>query len=276
MTQPTKYNVLLVGCGKMGTAMIHGWMGADLLKRATILDPEEIHDSLMIFQSLFHVKQAADIDFSDIDMVTLAVKPQIMTLVCEGLNRVIPDSLKPTLPILSIAAGKDTPYFKTLFGEQTPVIRAMPNTPAAIGRGVSALYATPNVTPAQKTIASDLLGALGKTLWLDDENKMDAVTAVSGSGPAYVFYLIEAMASAGEKAGLAPDDAMMLARQTVIGSAALAAQEHKIPASILRQNVTSPGGTTEAALSVLMDGKFQDIMDEAIAVATQRSNELSN
>lgn len=152
----------------------------------------------------------------------------------------------------------------------------MPNTPAAIGQGMSALFATKNVTDAQRTMATDLLSALGKTIWLDDEEQMNAVTAVSGSGPAYVFLLIEAMANAGEKAGLSPEQAMLLARQTVIGSAALAADEQNISASTLRKNVTSPGGTTEAALNVLMDGKFQDIMDKAIEAATNRSKELSN
>ena len=256
----------------MGTALIHGWMGADLLKRADILDPSPIHDSLMIFQSLFHVKQAAQLDLQNTDMVILAVKPQIMTQICTDLKDMLPTGL----PVLSIAAGKTTAYFSEHLGTDTPVIRTMPNTPAAIGKGVTALYATDNVSAAQRNMAQKLMQAVGQTLWLEDESLMDAVTALSGSGPAYVFYLIEAMAKAGIKIGLPEDQAMMLARQTIIGAAGLAENDSKIPAAILRQNVTSPGGTTEAALNILMDGKFQDIMDNAIAAATKRGRELAD
>lgn len=256
----------------MGGALIQGWDQAGLLKRAEILDPGGIPDSLMNLQSLFHVKRAEMLGFEDSDIVTLAVKPQIMTTVCQGLK----DLLPPGLPVLSIAAGKSTTYFRQQFSSGTPVIRAMPNTPAAIGKGIAALYATEAVNESQKQMAEDLMAASGQSVWLEDEEQMDAVTALSGSGPAYVFYLIEAMTIAGEKAGLQKDTARKLARQTVIGAAALAEQEKGLPASILRENVTSPGGTTEAALQVLMNGEFQDLMDKAIAAATARSKELSD
>lgn len=256
----------------MGTSLIQGWDAAGLLKRADILDPGGIPDSLMNLQSLFHVKRAENLGFQDSDIVTLAVKPQIMTTVCHGLKEILPDGF----PVLSIAAGKSTTYFQEQFSKDTPIIRAMPNTPAAIGKGITALYATDTVTDEQKAMAEELMGAAGQTLWLEDEDQMDAVTAVSGSGPAYVFYLIEAMALAGEKAGLDKEHAKQLARQTVIGAAALAEKEKGLPATILRENVTSPGGTTEAALEVLMDGQFQDLMDKAIAAATARGKELSD
>ena len=271
MTQSPPYHVTLVGCGKMGSALIQGWINENLIKQADILDPDGIPDSLSNFQSLFHVKQAADLTFTDSGLVILAVKPQIMDVVCDGLKEILPANF----PILSIAAGKNIAYFKKQFSDTHPIIRAMPNTPAAIGQGISALYATETVTDDQKHMATDLLNAAGKTLWLDDEAHMDAVTALSGSGPAYVFYLIETMAKAGEEAGLNPDHAMLLARQTVIGSAALAQADDKVPAALLRQNVTSPGGTTEAALNSLMDGRFQDMMTEAIMAAKKRGEELA-
>ena len=256
----------------MGSALIQGWDAAGMLKRADILDPDGIPDSLMNLQSLFHVKRAENLGFQESDIVTLAVKPQIMGTVCQGLKDILPAGH----PVLSIAAGKSTAYFQEQFSKDTPIIRAMPNTPAAIGKGITALYATPNVTDDQKAMAEALMSAAGETVWLEDENQMDAVTALSGSGPAYVFYLIEAMTLAGQKAGLDSEQAKKLARQTVIGAAALAEQESGLPASILRENVTSPNGTTEAALNVLMDGKLQDIMDSAIAAATARSKELSD
>lgn len=272
MTQSPKYRLTLVGCGQMGSALIQGWIRADLIERADILDPRGLPDSLTGFQSLFHVKQAAELDFAESDLLILAVKPQIMDVVCTGLKDMLPDNF----PVLSIAAGKSATYFQQQFSENTPIIRAMPNTPAAIGQGITALYATKPVTDGHKEIANTLLSAAGQTLWVEDEDLMDSVTALSGSGPAYVFYLIEAMAKAGEKAGLSSEQAMQLARQTVVGSAALAAKESKVPASLLRENVTSPGGTTEAALKILMNGQFQDIMDKAIAAARQRGKELSD
>ncbi len=260
----------------MGTALIHGWIGANLLKRADILDPHldssVIHNAPMNFQSLFHVKRAADMDLQESDIVILAVKPQIMTQLCTNLK----DKLPANIPVLSIAAGKNTSYFTEHLGADTPLIRAMPNTPAAIGQGISALYATNNVTDAQKAIAEALLSAVGQTLWLDNEDLMDAVTALSGSGPAYLFYMIEVMALAGTKVGLSENQSMQLARQTVIGSAALAQAEPDLSAATLRQNVTSPAGTTEAALEILMDGKFQDIMDKTIQAATNRGKELAS
>ncbi len=275
MTQPAKYRIILVGCGKMGGALATGWQNANLLERADILDPNPIHDSFMDAKSMFHVKLAADLPFTDADMVILAVKPQVMDQICTDVAANIPEGRRTSLPILSIAAGKSIDSLQRPFDSQTPVIRSMPNTPAAIGKGMTVLCANKYVTEEQKQAADALMRAVGKTLWINDESKMDAVTALSGSGPAYVFYLIEAMAKAGEQAGLSAEEAMTLARQTVIGAGGLAADENDIPAATLRQNVTSPGGTTAAALTILMDGRFQQIMDEAVQAAKKRGKELA-
>ncbi len=256
----------------MGGALIQGWIDAGLIKHAEILDPQEISDTLSNLENISPVKNMAALSLAETDILILAVKPQIMDTICEDLKDILP----PALPVLSIAAGKSTSYFKKHLGANTPIIRAMPNTPAAIGQGMSALYATSTLSNEQKQIADTLLSAVGETLWLEKEAQINTVTALSGSGPAYVFYMIEAMTKAGESAGLSTEQSMQLARQTVIGAAALAAQQSDTPASILRQNVTSPGGTTEAALKILMDGKFQDIINSAIQAAKKRSEELSD
>lgn len=272
MTRGNGYNITLIGCGTMGGAMIQGWLNANLIKHAEILDPNDLDDSLTSHPDLFHVKLMESISLDLSNIIILAVKPQIMDSVCQQLA----DKLPKDLPVLSIAAGKTTGYFERHFGGDAPIVRAMPNTPAAIGKGISALYATPSVTTGQKKIANDLMAATGSVLWLEDESQMDAVTALSGSGPAYVFYLIEAMAKAGETMGLSLSQAMQLARQTVIGSSALAEHETELSAATLRQNVTSPKGTTEAALSVLMDERFQEILNEALLAAQRRAQELAD
>ena len=176
--------------------------------------------------------------------------------------------------ILSIAAGQSLAALESFFAAGQPVVRSMPNTPAAIGKGVSAAITNRHVSDKQKAMASRLLEASGTVSWIADESLMDAITALSGSGPAYVFYLIEALAKAGETIGLDPQLSMSLARQTVIGSAALAEDSCDIPAEILRKNVTSPGGTTEAALKILMDGEFQALLNEALKAAKDRGIEL--
>jgi pyrroline-5-carboxylate reductase len=177
--------------------------------------------------------------------------------------------------VLSIAAGTVIARFEAAFGEGTPIVRAMPNTPAAIGQGVTALVANRHVSPAQKELCSALMAAVGAVHWIADEELMHAITAMSGGGPAYLFLLIESLAKAGIASGLPAELAWPLARGTVAGSGALAAQSEE-PAEVLRQNVTSSGGTTQAALAVLMaeDG-LQPLFDRAIAAATRRSRELA-
>jgi pyrroline-5-carboxylate reductase len=177
---------------------------------------------------------------------------------------------------LSIAAGKTLGYFAARLGHAAKIVRSMPNTPAAVRQGITVATAAASVTAAEKTRCHALLEAVGQVLWADDEALMDPVTALSGSGPAYVFLLVEAMAEAGVKAGLPADMAMQLARATVVGSGELLKQSPE-PASQLRVNVTSPGGTTAAALQVLMattDG-IQPVFDKALAAASHRSKELA-
>ena len=267
MTAP--FNITLIGCGKMGGAMLHGWLNADIDATFTVIEPHDI-----AFDNIAHFKtidEAAE-KLRKADTIILAVKPQAMHEICTSLkNHIADDAL-----ILSIAAGQSIANFENHFGAAQPVIRAMPNTPAAIGKGMSVAVANPNVSETQKSIAQNLLECAGKFEWIDDEDLMDAVTALSGSGPAYIFYLIEVLAKSGEKIGLPPQTAQTLARQTVIGAAALAENDADTPASTLRQNVTSPCGTTEAALNILMDKRMQDLLDEALTAAKNRGKELNS
>ena len=260
----------------MGTALLHGWYKAKLLNSVQILDPYDIAPSLLSYPQAFHVKLMESLELDKCDIIILAVKPQIMDSICGDLKQILTTNHSLHIPILSIAAGKNIAYFQKHLGDNIPIIRTMPNTPAAIGQGISALCATDNVTNAQKDTAYALMSSVGQALWLDDEVQMDAVTAVSGSGPAYVFYMMEAMAKAGENIGLSAEQAMSLARQTVIGAGALARHENETPVFKLRQNVTSPGGTTEAALEVLMSGDFQDALTQAIKAAYKRGQDLSD
>ena len=202
--------------------------------------------------------------------VVLAVKPQVMRAVCGELAGVAPaDAL-----VVSIAAGITSAQIDRWLGGGRAIVRAMPNTPSLIGQGVTGLFATGAVTPAQRQRAAALLESGGPTTWIDDEALMDAVTAVSGSGPAYVFLLAEAMQAAAERQGLPPDAASLLVRQTIAGAAAMLVQAGE-PAPVLRARVTSPGGTTQAAVETLQAGGFAALLDRAIERATQRGRELS-
>ncbi len=268
-----RYKIGLAGCGKMGSAMVRAWLDSDLLAQIDILDPHAMPEDLPDASHIrfFSKPDAFAARSADWDMLILAVKPQTMAELCKSLQELLPDSL----PVLSIAAGQTTGSLSQKLGHAHPVIRCMPNTPAAIRKGMSVLYAPPSVSLSQNNMADHLMKALGHVKWVDDETMFDAVTAVSGSGPAYVFLLIEAMAQAGVEAGLDSTTAMTLARQTTIGAAALAEHESGRDVSVLRKNVTSSGGTTAAALSVLMDGSFQNALTAAIKAAAKRSKELS-
>ena len=204
-------------------------------------------------------------------VVVLAVKPQVMDTVVPPYASLV----GAETVFLSIAAGRNVKSFEHLLGSGAAIVRAMPNTPAAVGRGITVLFANGHVSDVQRETCQTLLSAVGEVAWIEDEGLMDAVTGVSGSGPAYVFHLVEAMTEAGVTAGLPPELAMSLARQTVAGSGELLAQSAET-ASTLRENVTSPGGTTAAALDVLMaeDGLAR-LMTTAIRRATARSRELA-
>ncbi len=254
--------LLLVGCGKMGGALLGGWSQKDNLV-VSVYDPQTPEADY---------KSPADIA-GPFDIIVLAVKPQVMAEVVAGIRHIITRS---TL-VLSIAAGKPILFFENLLGPAQPIIRAMPNTPAMIGQGMTVLCGNTNTSEAQRQHAMGLMAAVGEAEWIDDEVLMDAVTAVSGSGPAYVFQMIESLAAAGEAVGLAPALSMKLARQTVTGAAALAASAPTTSTTQLRQNVTSPNGTTAAALQVLMkpaDG-LTNVMTRAVMQAKARSIELA-
>jgi pyrroline-5-carboxylate reductase len=203
------------------------------------------------------------------DVVVLAVKPQVMKAVCQALAI----HLRPEQLIVSIAAGITCASLEAWLGER-PVVRCMPNTPALLRQGVSGLFANPRVSAAQRQQAEQLLGAVGLALWLDEERLIDAVTAVSGSGPAYFFLLMEAMTAAGERLGLPHDSAAQLTLQTALGAARMAT-ESGVDAAELRRRVTSPNGTTEAAINTFQAGGFEALVQQALDAAARRSAELA-
>ena len=267
--------ILLVGCGKMGGALLKGWFAQGLNPvDVMIVEPagragvEAAHDhpALSVLNDLSDLPS----DFTP-DAVVFAVKPQAAADIIPSYARFVDAGTV----YLSIIAGLPLTKLQSLLGGRAPVVRAMPNTPASIGRGMSVLCAANAVGPSQKRVCKVLLAAVGHTAWIADEAEMDAVTAVSGSGPAYVFLLAEAMTEAGIAAGLAPALAEQLARATVSGAGAMLDSDSDT-ASVLRKNVTSPGGTTEAALNILMaDDGLQRLMIQAIAAASKRSKELA-
>jgi pyrroline-5-carboxylate reductase len=261
--------LVLLGCGKMGSAMLQGWLQQGVDANAVhIIDPMPsgwvqalTEDGISLNEKLPESPA----------ICILAVKPQMMG---EALPQLQALGNSDTL-FVSIAAGTPISSFEAALGENTPIIRAMPNTPAAVGRGITALIGNAHASDAQMDMAETLLAAVGQTVRLEAEEQMDAVTAVSGSGPAYVFHLIETMAAAGEEQGLSANLALKLAKATVAGAGELAEQSEETP-SQLRVNVTSPRGTTAAALEVLMnkDTGFPKIVGEGIKAAADRSREL--
>jgi len=261
-------NILLVGAGKMGTAMLEGWLrfGAPVSKVAVIEpEPSERLDALVAQGLTLNPKTAADLAAA-----VIAVKPQIAP---ELMPAVAPLLGNDTV-VVSIMAGRTLRFLDDNLPEAA-IVRAMPNTPAAIGRGITVAVPNARVSSAQRKLVDALLAAIGTVEWTSDESLMDAVTALSGSGPAYVFLLAECMARAGNLAGLPPGLASSLAIATVAGAGELLGRSGLDPAT-LRQNVTSPGGTTAAALDVLMRERgLQPLLTEAIAAATARSRQLA-
>ena len=261
--------VLLIGCGRMGGSLLRGWLESGAVDRAIAVEP--MPQGIPV-----GVELAADLGAVPDPLpntILLAVKPQILDSVLPGLKVRLPASAL----VISIAAGKPLAYFADRLGTSVATIRTMPNTPAAIGRGISVAVPNGRVSAAQRALCDRLLQAGGPVEWVEDERLIDVVTATSGGGPAYVFLLIEAMAAGGVAAGLPPDLAMKLARTTVSGAGELAVQSPDESAEQLRKNVTSPNGTTQAALAVLMaEGGVTDLMVQAIAAATHRSRELAD
>ncbi len=267
-------HLLLLGCGKMGIAMLDGWLAGGLPKaRVSVVEPAEAARAALAERGVAGVAQAAELppDLAP-SVAVLAVKPQAFPAAVPPLAA----RLGPQCLAISIAAGKTLEDLAALLGAERALIRAMPNTPAAVGRGITALVANAACQAEQRPLAEALLSAVGETLWLEEERLMDPVTALSGGGPAYVFLLIEAMGEAGRKAGLPAEVAARLARSTVSGAGALVDASDESPEQ-LRVNVTSPGGTTLEALKVLMDPEagLQPLFDRAIAAASARSRALS-
>ncbi len=271
-----KNPILLVGCGKMGGAMLSGWFEQGLDPDAVYIVDPQLEPIKAAFNNLPAKKLHKTVDTLpkrlSPSFVIMAVKPQLMDQALSALKELkISDAV-----ILSVAAGKPIYYFEGYLGKTQAVIRAMPNTPAAIGKGITVCCANGLVSVDQKAISTMLIGTVGLVEWIEDENLMDAVTALSGSGPAYVFCMVEAMAAAGEAIGLPAELSKTLARQTVSGAGALLEQSDE-SATRLRENVTSPGGTTAAALDVLMsDQGIATIMRRAMQEAKNRSKELAS
>lgn len=268
MANTLKRPLLLVGRGKMGGAMLDGWLSSGIAGGGVfVVDPMAAEqDGVTLCESADDLPEGLAPE-----VVVFAVKPQQMDAMLADYARFAgPDCL-----FVSVAAGKTIAYFEATLGTQAAIVRAMPNTPAAIGQGITVACPNANATDAQAAMAEALLRAVGEAVSVDDEAMMDAVTALSGGGPAYTFLLIETMAKAGKAAGLPEDLAARLALVTVAGAGQLALSGDTPPAT-LRENVTSPGGTTLEALKVLMrDGDgLPDRMVEAIAAATNRSREL--
>jgi pyrroline-5-carboxylate reductase len=262
--------LVLAGAGKMGSAMLDGWVahGLDPAK-VVVLEPQP---SLQVAR---YGSQGLRLNPNRADLVTdaivVAVKPQVAAEVLPELAPLV----GPHTVVVSIMAGRPLGFLQSVLPAATAIVRTMPNTPAAIGRGITVAVGNAHVTPAQKELADRLLAATGAVEWITDEAHMDAVTAVSGSGPAYVFLLAEVLARAGVAAGLPEPLAERLARLTVAGSGELLNTAPE-DAATLRRNVTSPGGTTAAALAVLManDG-LEPLVTRAVAAATKRSRELA-
>lgn len=265
--EPVKQQgMVLLGCGKMGSAMLQGWLSRGVPPACVHVIEPKPSDWLRGTGAVINGPLPATPA-----IVLIAVKPQMMGA---ALPSIAAMGGGKTL-FLSVAAGTPIAAFEAVFGADSPIIRAMPNTPAAVGKGITAIIGNAVTQPAHLDLAEALLSAVGQVVRLDHEDQMDAVTALSGSGPAYVFHMIEAMAAAGAAQGLPADLAMHLAKATVAGAGALAETADETPAQ-LRINVTSPNGTTQAGLEILMDPALglPPLIERTVAAAADRSREL--
>ncbi len=268
-----KIRLVLAGCGNMGYAMLCGWINSGKLAAAEVFVVEPNAELRQRAEAL-GCRTAADAagipDDAAPQLAVIAVKPQVIREVTRGYARFADGRTT----FVSIAAGTPVATFEEVLGKKAPIMRCMPNTPAAIGKGMMVLYSNPLVSQAMKQAVADLLSANGEVATIADEGLMDAVTAVSGSGPAYIFHFIEALTAAARNAGLPDETARLLASQTVYGAACLAAESPEEPGT-LRERVTSPNGTTAAALGVLMgEDRLTRLLTEAVEAARLRSIEL--
>lgn len=264
-------DLVLVGCGKMGGALLEGWLRLGMPPGSVrAIDPAPPRE-MAEFLARHGVSRDAT-PRGPAEIVLVAVKPQVMDAILPTMSaHVGPETL-----VVSVAAGKTIATFESVFGAHVPIVRTIPNTPAAVGRGMTVGVPNAAVGTEARAMTEALLSAVGRFEWIADEGLMDAVTAVSGSGPAYVFHLVEALAAAGTAQGLDAELAMRIARATVEGAGELL-HASSLDAATLRQNVTSPGGTTAAALAHLMDGErgFPPLLRAAVAAATRRGHELA-
>lgn len=273
MTLQLQRPLVLVGAGKMGGALLAGWLAEGLAPRDVFVrDPQPSPEvaRLVAERGIPLNFSIADIAARNPSVVLIAVKPQAMASVLPDLVPLV----SPETLFVSIAAGTSLVRLKELLGTEVHAVRAMPNTPAAVGCGITVACANRATTQDQRALATALLAAVGEVGWVESEPLIDAVTAISGSGPAYVFYLAECLAAAGEALGLEPELAMRLARATVSGAGEMLHRLDEAPAT-LRKNVTSPGGTTAAALDILMgEGGLSPLLRRATAAARDRAREL--
>lgn len=260
--------LLLIGAGRMGGALLKGWLARGLGPVVVVeTDPSRELKRLRDVTLLKSIEDAP----KKLRACVVALKPQILKTEAPRLKAIAQSGV----PMISIAAGSSIKLMTKAWGKSARIIRTMPNTPGSIGEGISALYAPANATRADRKLAESLLAALGETVWVKRETDIDAVTAVSGSGPAYVFLMVECLAAAARKEGLPPEVALKLARKTIIGAGALLKAD-PAPAEELRRNVTSPHGTTEAALKVLMaKNGLEPLMRKAVSAARKRARELA-
>jgi pyrroline-5-carboxylate reductase len=267
--QSLKGPIVLAGAGKMGGAMLSGWLAQGLdARHVSVIEPHPSDDIRALAAKGIRLNPSPK-EIGAAATLVVALKPQMF----READLMLKSFAGPSTLVVSIMAGATIASIEAVCGGM--VIRAMPNTPAAIGRGITVAVAASQVNASHRATADALLRATGSVEWIDDESLMDAVTAVSGSGPAYIFLLAEELARAGVESGLPPELATKLARETVSGSGELL-RRSELPSATLRQNVTSPGGTTAAALEVLMgkDG-LQPLLTRAVAAATRRSRELA-
>lgn len=265
-------NIAFIGGGNMARSLIGG-----LIARGTrpesirVAEPVEVVRESLVREFGVPVFATALEAVADAGLWLLAVKPQVMRTICQGLSA---QAQEHGALVVSIAAGITAGQMQRWLGEGVAVIRAMPNTPALLGAGVTGLFATPQVDASGRERTEALLSSAGKTVWIDDEAEMDAVTAVSGSGPAYVFLLAEAMEAAAKQEGLNDHAARALVLQTILGAARMLTESEEAPAE-LRKRVTSPNGTTQAAIETFQEGGFAKLVGKAIHAASERGKELS-
>lgn len=264
--------IVFIGGGNMAASLIGGLRRAGHdVSRLRVVEPDAARRAALAERHGLHAAAAADAATLDADVCVLAVKPQVIAEAARGLAPLLPH---PRPVVLSVAAGVPTAALAAWLGGDVPLVRCMPNTPALIGAGASALYAGPEVGKAQRASAQAVLETAGAVVWVDDEASLDAVTATSGSGPAYFFKFMEAMQAGAEDLGLPPDTARALVLQTALGAARMALESGDDPA-MLRAKVTSPGGTTERALSVFAEGGLDELVETAMRAAAGRARELA-